>query len=84
MHDFKFLIWILIVLIIAVCVIGVLSKLRFLKERRHSEDGFDENGEDLSEKEHWALDRLGFLLLILALILAMCEIAQIVISGGVL
>lgn len=84
MHDFKFLIWLLIVLIIMVCVIGILSKLRFLEEGRHSEDGFDKNGENLSEKEHWAFDRLGFLFLILALILAMCEIAQIVISGGVL
>ena len=61
-----------------------MLKLRFRKERQASEDGFDENGENLSEKEHWAFDRLGFLFLILALILAMCEIAQIVIFGGVL
>lgn len=84
MHDFNPLIWLLTIFIIVICLIGIMLKLRFRKERQASEDGFDENGENLSEKEHWAFDRLGFLFLILALILAMCEIAQIVIFGGVL
>ena len=84
MHDFNPLIWLLTIFIIVICLIGIMLKLRFRKERQASEDGFDENGENLSEKEHWAFDRLGFLFLILALILAMCEITQIVIFGGVL
>jgi Ca2+/Na+ antiporter len=84
MHDFKPLTWILTVLIIVVCLIGIMSKLRFRKERQASEDGFDENGENIPEKEHWFFDRVGFLLLILVLIWAMCEIAQIIIWGGVL
>lgn len=84
MHDFNPLIGLLTIFIIVICLIGIMLKLRFRKERQASEDGFDENGENLSEKEHWAFDRLGFLFLILALILAMCEIAQIVIFGGVL
>lgn len=84
MHDFNPLIWLLTIFIIVICLIGIMLKLRFRKERQASEDGFDENGENISEKEHWFFDRLGFLLLILVLIWAMCEIAQIIILGGVL
>ena len=84
MHDFRFLTKILFVSVIVICVVGILSKMRFQKEHQQSKNGLDKNGNDLSEKEYWFMDKLGFLLLVLVLVLAMCEIAQIIIFGGIL
>lgn len=84
MHDFRLLTKILFVSVVAVGVFGILSKLRFQKESQQSKNGLDKNGDDLSEKEYWFMDKLGFLLLVLVLMLAMCQIAQIIIFGGVL
>lgn len=84
MHDFRLLTKILFVSVVAVSVFGIWSKLRFQKENQQSKNGLDKNGDDLSEKEYWFMDKLGFLLLVLVLMLAMCQIAQIIIFGGVL
>ena len=80
---FQMLVWILRLLIVGIGLVGIVYRIMYLKKlqsrtgEKESDTAKYDVGEAL-EKLHGVCDQLGFLLLLLVMVLAMCLIAEVI------